>query len=513
MRVEKSVKNVGVSVVSNILNIIINLVAQAIFLKYLGEEYLGLNGLFTNILSILAIAELGIGTAIIYNLYKPIQEQNQKEIRKLIKFYKKSYKIIILVMVVITMVIAPFIPKIAGNVDGISENLYILYALFVIDILISYVLAYKKSILYADQREYISNLVHIGYLLVMNILQILILMLTQNYILYLIIKIVCRVAENIIVGVIVNKRYSFIKEKEEEELDKSIKQDITKKIKSLFLHKIAGFVVTGTDTILISYFLGGVVTVGYYTNYSLIFSAVTTVFSQIFSSMTASVGNLLVSEKQEKCYDVYQKIQFLNFWLFTFASICIFCLIEGFISIWIGEKYILDKFVLIALTINFFMQGMRRTMMAFKEAAGIFYEDRFVPILEAVINIVASIILIKLYGLAGVFLGTVVSTLIIFLYSYPKFVYQRLFNRKKLEYIKEIFRYLFIAILILCITYLVTKLVMVNNLILKLMINMVVCIVVPNILMYVIYRKDQRLEYYLNIIKNVIEKRKKKNAI
>lgn len=510
MRSKKSMKNIVVAMANNIINIIISLFAQKVFLSTLGEKYLGLNGIFVNVLSLLAIAELGIGTAIIFKLYKPVEDNNQEEIKKLMKFYKKCYSIIISVMAIIVIAIMPFLKTLIGSLDGITENVYILYLLFSIDIIISYMLSYKRSILYADQKEYVSSLVHIGYLMLLNTLQIIFLIFTKNYIVYLLIKIIMRVLENIVISIIVNKKYPYLLIKDNLELDKKEKNDIIKRIKALFVHKIAGFIVTGTDTLLISYFLGGLVTVGYYTNYNLIISSVTTVFNQIFISMTSSVGNLLVTEKPKKTLEVFKRMQFLNFWLFTFASICLFCLIEPFITIWIGEKYILPKLVLISLVLNFYFQGMRRTMMAFKEAAGIFYEDRFVPIVESIINLVASIVLLKLFGLAGVFMGTICSTMIVYLYSYPKYVYKKLFNKNGINYILDILKYLIISVCLLIITYMFTKILIVNNSLLQLVVNSILCLTIPNIILYFIYRKKDVFNYYLELLKDFKRRKNEK---
>ena len=505
MRTKKSFRNILVAFINNILNIILGIVVQKVFLSVLGEEYLGLNGVFSNVLSLLAVAELGIGTAIIFKMYKPIHEKNYQELRKLMLYYKKCYIKILIVMTTIVLAIIPFLHLILGNTSNIRENIYLLYILFSIDILFSYILSYKKSILYADQKEYVSNIVHLGYLILMNGLQIYFLLSTKEYLIFLIIKIVCRVLENIIISIIVNKKYPFLKDGKEE-LSISEKKDITKRIKFLFVHKMAGFVVTGTDTILISVFLGGLATVGYYSNYNLIVSSVTTVFNQIFISMTSSIGNLLVTEQSKKRLEVFHKIQFLDFWLFTFASVCIFCLIEPFITIWIGSEYLLSKFVLISLVLNFYMQGMRRCMMSFKEAAGIFYEDRFIPIIESLINLVASIIFLKLFGLPGVFLGTIASTLIVYLYSYPKCVYKPLFDDKGINYVKLMTKYLIISGIVLSITYGITTIFTIANPIIKLLVNLVICIIVPNIGLLIIYYKNPNLKYYLNLVKKIIKK-------
>ena len=511
MRTKKTFRNVIISVINNILNIIVSLFVQKIFLNTLGESYLGLNGIFSNVLSILAVAELGIGTAIIYKMYKPIDEKDEESISKLMNFYKRCYTIIIAVMTLIILLIIPFLKTILGDISQIKENVYLLYLIFSLDIIASYMLAYKKSILFADQKEYISTLIHIGYLVIMNSLQIAFLIHTKNYIIFLIIKLSCRIIENIVVNYIVNKKYNFLRKYKNVKLNTDDKKDIIQKVRSLFVHKLAGFVVTGTDTILISYLLGGLVTVGYYSNYTLIIASVTTVFNQVFISMTSSIGNLLVKEDKNRKLEVFNKIQFLNFWIFTFASICIFCIIESFITVWIGDKYILSKFVLISLVLNFFMQGMRRTMMSFKEAAGIFYEDRFIPIIESIINLVASIIFLKIFGLPGVALGTITSTLIVFLYSYPKYVYKSIFEKSGFYYIRDIAIYLVIACISLLVTYEITNLFTVSNMYFKIIVNALICIFVPNLIIYIIFRKNEYYQYYIDLIKNTLRKIIKRN--
>ena len=266
MRAQKSAKNIIVALISNALNIVLGVVVQSIFLKTLGEEYLGLNTVLTSILSMLSIAELGLGSAIIYNMYKPIANKDKEKIKSLMKFYKKCYSIIIIVMLAIGLIVSIFLKQIVGETQTI-QNLYLLYFLFLTDVIFSYTIAYKRSIIYANQEEYLTNIVHLIYLVVMNGLQILFLYLTHNYCVFLIIKLVCRILENVLVNIIANKKYPYIKEKDVKELDKEIKDDIIKNIKALFFHKIAGFIVSSTDTILISVFFEGLVTVAYYSAY------------------------------------------------------------------------------------------------------------------------------------------------------------------------------------------------------------------------------------------------------
>lgn len=508
MRANNSIKNAIIAAIMNVVTILVGFISQKIFIITLGNEYLGINGLFNNILSMLAVVELGFGSAIVYHLYKPIAENNEKEICLLMRFYKKTYNIIAFVILILGICILPFIKYIIGDVS-ITDNLYFLFFLALIDIVASYLLTYKRSILYADQKTYVTNIVHIGYVVFMNILEIIFLLNFRNYAVYLIIKIIFRILENLVITAIANKKYPFITQKTREELDSNIKSDIYKKVKGLLFHRIGGTLVFGTDNVIISKIFG-VVTVGIYSNYNMIINAVSNLFGQVFSSIMATIGNLLIENQKNKSYQVYKNILFINSWLYNLAGICILCLMKPFIILWLGNEYLLPYSVLIVLVINFYVQGMRKTSINFKEAAGIFYEDRFIPIIESLINIIASIILAKIFGLIGVFIGTIVSSLVLFLYSYPVFVYKKLFNRKYSEFIKEHLKYFIISVIITVITALLINCINVSNLILQLVINALICIIIPNIIYVVIFRKTEEFKYYFNLLKQLLGKKIRK---
>lgn len=506
MRTKNSLKNMISSMTSNILTIIIGIVAQAIFIKILGSEYLGLNSLFNNVISMLAIAELGIGSAIVYNLYKPIAENNIEQIKSLMQFYKKNYQVIGIVVAVIGLLLIPFLKYIV-NIEAITINInvYFVYLLFLLDTVFSYFLSYKRSLLYATQQNSIISIIHIGYVLILNLLQLIILFFTKNYYLYLLTRMVTRILENLVITYIANKNYPYLKDKNVKKLNKSLEKDIYTKIKALFFHKIGAFVVLGSDNIIISKFLG-LVTVGLYSNYYMIINAIQTIFSQIIQSTTASVGNLLVTESKQKSFLVFKKIRFLNYWLATFSCTCILVIMQSFIKIWIGDFYLLSTGVLIVLVFNLYQKLMRSSYSSFKEAAGIYYEDRFVPLIEATLNIIVSIFCCKLFGLAGVFMGTVISGLALWCYSYPKYVYKKLFDRNYIEYAKETIGYIILFVLIASGTYYLSTIINFSNIYLEFISNVMISLIVPNALLFIMFFKTDNFKYYSNLLKNVIKK-------
>ncbi len=499
MRTKNSIKNTIVSFSSNLLTIIIGLIAQGIFIKILGSEYLGINGLFSNIISMLGIVELGVGSAIIYHLYKPIVEEDIKKVKALMNFYKKCYTIIALIILTIGLMITPYLNLFIEEVT-IDINISLVYILFIIEIVCSYLLSYKRSIINANQKNYLVNFIHIGYLVILNILEIIILVLTKNYYLYLVIKIVMRILENIGVTLLANKLYPYLKHNNEK-LDENTKKDIFQKVKALFFHKVGGFIVLGTDNIIISKFIG-IIEVGLYSNYYMIIDAIEKLFGQVIRAITPSVGNMLVKESSEKSFEIFKRVRFLNFWIATFSGISLLVVMNSFITVWIGSKYLLATCVLIVLVLNYYAKSMRSCHMIFKEAAGIYYEDRYIPLLESVLNIVASLILLKYFGLAGIFMGTIISSLALYCISYPKYVYKKLFNRSYLNYTKETLGYLSIFLVLAVITYKISRLIVINNAFLSLIINCLIAVVIPNLVLLIIFWHTDNFKYYLNLLKS-----------
>lgn len=508
-RMKKSTINTIVAFILNLLTMILAFVTQTFFIKILGQEYLGIHGLFNNIISILGIVELGIGAAIVFNLYKPLAENNTELIKSLMNVYKKCYILIASVITFIGLLILPFLNIIIGEIS-IRENIQFIFILYLVDVVISYMLTYKRSIMYADQKNYIINAIHILYIILLNLLQIITLIFTNDFILYVFIRIICRSVESLIIIYVSNKYYPYLKEKNVEKLDGHYIKEIFIKVKGLIFHNIGGFIIFGTDNIIISMTKGlGIISVGLYSNYSMIIQAVSGFFTQIFSSITSSVGNLLIENNAQKSYNTYMNMLFINSLLASNAAICILTLIQPFIMIWIGDEFLLSIEVVFVLVINFYIQRMRKTCNTFKEAAGIFYEDRYVPLFEASINIISSIILVQFMGLSGVFIGTIFSSLVLFLYSYPKFVAKKLFDINFSKYIKPYICYGFVTIMTMIISYYITSIININIIILQMFFNIIISIIVVNMFYFICFRKTEEFNYFKNLVVNLMLRRNK----
>ena len=500
-RAENSSRNVVYAVIMSLLTILIGLIAQIVFINTLGSEYLGINGLFTSIVSMLALVELGLGSAIYFHLYKPISVNDTAKVHSIVNFYKIGYRLIALAVFFLGLLVVPFLGKLIGTIN-IAESIYVIYFLFLLDVVFSYLLTYKRAVLYVNQNNHIISSVHLGYLIILNALQIAVLLLTGNFYLYIVLKIVMRLAENIVLTIITNKKYPYLKEKEVIALDPATKSDIYKKIRGLSYHKIASYIVLGTDNIIISAFFG-IATVGLYSNYLLVTTAIVMLINQAFTAITASVGNLLVSVKHGKSFEVYKKIRFGNFWLACFATTSLLVMMNSFITLWIGSQYLLPIGVLVAISLNLYLTLIRSSINSFKEAGGIYHEDRFVPIVESVANLAFSIFLLRHIGLAGVFLGTACSTLILHLFSYPKYVYKPLFKQGYYLYYIQFFKNLVITLLIGAFTYTVSRSITFSSNSKMFIINILLCLIIPNLILFAIFRKSEEFAYFKNLLSKI----------
>lgn len=506
MRVESSIKNLSVAMVGQFAGLIVSFFARTVFLKYLNEEYLGLNGLFTNILTILSLVELGIGPAMSFSMYKPLAENDISKIKSLMSIYKKSYIIIGVAILILGIVLTPFYPILLNEIPNI-KNLNTIYILFVLNSAISYFYSYKRSLIICDQKRYIATIFRYGFYIVLNIIQILVLILSHNYILFLVCQTIFTWAENICISKTADKIYPYLKQNDIEKLDTDSIVEIKKNISAMLFHKIGGIVVNSTDNIIISKFVG-LKAVGLYSNYYIIITALNSIFNQLFTSIVASVGNLGVSESKEKIVQVFNRVFFLNFWIFGFASICLLILFNPFIELWIGKDYLFSNTVVITIVLNFYITGMRKSANTFKEATGAFWNDRYKPIFEVIINLIASIILAKDFGINGVLVGTIISTVTVCFWVEPYVLYKYIFKTNFADYFKRYIIYTAVGILATLITYYICSFILFEGWI-SLFIKLLVCIVIPNFILILFFFRTNEFKYYIDLTLKLIRNIKK----
>lgn len=500
-RTENSIRNLKYAMIGQTLGIIISLFSRMIFVKFLSSEYLGLSGLFTNILTILSLTELGFVTAMSYQLYKPLVENDIESLKSLMKFYKKVYLIIALSILVLGLLTLPFYKYLINEIPNIPY-LDLIYYLFVLNTAASYLFSYKRLLIISDQKRYIATLYRYTFYFVLNVAQIFILYLTKNYILYLIIQLLMTLLENILLDRKANKLYPYLKDKNVKPLKRNVYKQIISNVKAMFFHKFGGVVLNSTDNIVISKVIGLSV-VGLYSNYMLIINALKTIVTQIFSSVIASIGNLQVTGSKSKMTDIFKKTFFADFCIHTFSAICLICLLNPFISLWLGNEYILDIFTVYMIALNYYLFGMRKTCMSFREATGNYESDKYSPIIEAVINIGTSVVLAKFIGLPGVILGTIISCLCTNFWWEPLVITRKSLTMNLKDYFSMYFKYTITGIILCVVTVFANSLIPCGGFMLF-GIRLLVTVLIPVVSLCFIYRKNEYFLYYKMVIKNKI---------
>ncbi|MGN0666920.1 MAG: hypothetical protein ACI4KF_10390 [Huintestinicola sp.] len=506
-RTESSLKNLVTALVGQAAGIIITFFSRKVFLSCLDEEYLGVSGLFTNILTVLSLAELGVGTAMVYALYKPLADNDIPMIKSLMALYKKAYRIIGCTVLLLALALTPFYTFFMDRVPEIP-HLTAVYLLFAANTGISYFYAYKRSLIICDQKRYIATIYRYGFFFLLNAVQIIVLLTTGSYLLFLVMQVVFTWAENIAVSVKADRMYPYLREKNAPLPDKETTDSIKDNIGAMMFHKLGGVVVMSTDNILLSK-LVGLASVGIYSNYYFITNALNTIITQVFNSLSASVGNLNACEgTSDKLTDSFYRIFFLNFWIYGFCTSCLYVLFDPFISLWLGDDLLFDRMTVVMIVLSFWLTGMRKTGLVYREASGAYVYDKYKPLAESAINIIASVMLARYMGAAGIFAGTVISTLTTCFWVEPLVVFRHVLGRSWGKYWG---RYLLYAVCtaascLLC--SLASE--CFGGGIVGFMGKLAVCAVIPNILYAIVFFRTDEFAYFFGIIKTILLKKQHK---
>lgn len=499
-RTKNSFINIVTAVSGQGISIIISFIARIVFIRQLGEVYLGVNSLFANIVGLLALAELGVGTAINYSLYKPLAEEDIPKIKSLMALYRRVYFAIGVIILVAGLALMPFLPFFMKASDTSAvQNLYLIFFLFVANSAVSYFYSFKRALIISDQKRYIATIYRYAFYILMNAIQILILYLTKNFIAYLIVAFVCTIAENICVSKKADKMYPYLKDKDIEKLDSDVTNEIKKNTVALLYHKVGSSVVNSTDNILISKIVG-IVTVGKYSNYQLITNALNIIMAQLFMALTASIGNLGVTESSEKSEGVFYKIFFLSFWINSIISASVYATVDLLIGAWFGRDMILSQGVLICIVVNYYLYQIRRTVMTYRDAYGLFWYDRYKALVEAAINLIVSIILGIKIGLIGIFIGTIVSTLTTSIWVEPYVLFKYGFKDKPTKYFLRIAYYTVIC-LVCCLvcSYAVSTIGLTGFL--GFIEGVLICVGIVSLIVSILFCRTEEYKYLAKLIK------------
>lgn len=431
-RTKKSVKNI----LFNLLNVLTTLVlmfgVRTLFIQTLGVKYLGLNGVFQNIFQFLSLAELGIGSAISYRLYKPLNEDNERRIAALMTFFRKAYYVISLFIIGISILLLPFLDNIIG--EGVENvNIYLVYLIYISQTLSSYLFfAYKMTLLKADQREYIISKYATYLIIASSLTEIFILYYFQSFIAYLLVIVGANILKNLLISLRVDKDYPYL-HKYDEELDEEELKDMFKDFFASFLYRINSVVLNSTDNLILTYYLGLSI-VGYYSNYLLITNNLVNFIKPILLSIKASLGSFIAQRSKAESYHLFQMINVLTIILYGGSAVGVFILSNRFITIWIGEEYILSLAFVLLLSIEFYFRGVQLFLSQIRNAMGLFQQLKYRPLASMIINFGGSLVLVQYFGIEGVLLGTILASILTNMIFDPLIIHKYGFNTKPIIY-------------------------------------------------------------------------------
>lgn len=487
-RTVNSVRNMFWGAINRAVSIVFPFIVRTIFIKVLGEEYLGLNSLYSSILQVLNLADLGFASAVVASMYKPIAEGNEEEICALMNLYRKIYRTIGLVILSIGLVLTPFIDKLINGVPPQGVNIYFLWILYLLNTVVSYLFfAYKVSLLNAHQRNDLTEKIGALCRAISSLLQIFVVVVWKNLYLYVILTILCSVAYNLFCSIECNRMYPQYQCRGN--LGIQTKNNIGKNIGALAIQKIGNTVSLSLDAVVISAFLG-LTTVAIYGNYFYIISAISTFIALIYSSITASIGNSLATETTEKNYHDFKKIFFLNTWIVGWCCICFMCLFQDFMKVWMGESLLFPITIVLTLVLRFFFEQVRKVVLTYKDAAGMWWVDKWRPMVGCVVNLILNVALVKTIGVAGVALSTIVSYAFVEMPWETNALFTHYFKKPQQEYYFIMLQS--IVKLTICggVTYLICYLIPLHG-ILAVVVKLIICLSLPNVLFVLMNVKNK----------------------
>lgn len=458
----------------------------------------------------LSLTELGLGSAIGFSLYAPLAKNDTDTVKSLMRFYKNAYRVIALIIALLGAALIPFLDYLIKD-PGDIQNIPFIYVIFLYNTVISYLFTYKTTLLSADQKGYILTRMNMVINIVTVSLQTVILVIWKNYYIFLILGAIINTAQWFFINRQINKIYPYLRDKDALPLNDGDRKTIATNVKAMVFHKFGELCINQTDNLIISSFIS-IAAVGLYNNYYMMISIINRFAQSIFNAATASFGNLIATESFEKRYEVFKRYNFLGFWIFGWTGLCLYILLTPFVKLWLGDGFLIDNLTLTLVMINYYLVGMRVTVGNVKMAAGLYSQDQWAPIVQAVINLVVSIVGAMRMGLSGVFLGTVVSSICVPCWYRPVVVYKYAFHKPVKEYFSSYFLYLAVVLLNTMLVFLINYYV-ISSLALSeygsFGIMMLVCLLVPNAVIVILFHRTEEFGYLVRLAKSFVERWKR----
>lgn len=507
MRIERTknaTRNIFWGILEKIVSLLLPFALRTVMIKTIGIEYLGISSLFGSILSVLSVTELGFGSAIVFSMYKPIAEDDNDTICALLNVYRKIYYVVGSIILVGGLAVLPFLPQLINGEPPKDTNIYILYLIFLLNTVIGYFLfAYKAVLFSAHQRNDIISKRSTVINLISNVLQLIILIVFKNYYAYVIIIPMVTIVNSIINAYLAKKMFPQFTCRGN--IDAEMKKGIKKRVTGLLSFKIHGVIFNSVDTFVISAFLG-LTSLAIFNNYHYIQTSIIGFLTILMSSITAGVGNKMITDTPDENYKDFKNIVFVNAWISGWCAICMLCLYQPFISLWVGESFLLPFETMLLMVFLFLLPRITCVSFTYREAAGLWWEDRLRPLIAAVVNLTVNLILVRFIGLNGVIISTLVCTVFINVPWGTIILFKNYFKRSPIEYFLKILRYILIISVCGVITYFACELLPPQGL-LYLIIKGIICLIVPNLLLYLVFYRAEEFEFLKRLIMRFVPKR------
>lgn len=502
-RTKKTMINTLSGIINRFGKAILDFLLRSVFIYTLGIQYTGVSSVFTDILTMLSLSELGISTAIATALYKPLHDKDNEKMQRLMNFYKSAYRYIAFFIIIIGIILVPFLDKIITNVPDIKENIKIIFVLYIIKTAFSYLLVYKTTILRADQKQYIIANKELICFFIRYIIEILILILTKDFMTYLIVEIVATIIQNYIITQNAVKQYPDVFIKNNNKLNKTEKNKLFKDIKGLSMYQISGTIGNSIDNILISGFIGTDL-VGIISSYTLIRKQIELILKQFFNAVIPSIGNLAAEEDTNKQFIIFNRLFYISFIMVNFCSVSMFVIFNPFITVWLGKNYILGEEIVFVIAFDSFLYILLQAVAAFRNANGLFVKGQYRPLITAIINVVLSVVLIKRLGVFGTILATIIARLITQWYD-PYLLFKNIFKKRFLNFYIKYLVYIMVFLISCVITRYIANVYISENMIIDVLYKGVCCLIIPNIIVVICTIRTKEFLFVVNTVKEKIK--------
>ncbi len=489
-RASVAMKNSFVQMAVKIYQLIMPFLIRTVLLYYLGAEYTGLDGLFISVLQVLNLAELGVGSAMTYSMYRPIKENDEAEICRLLNLYRTYYRIIGAVIGIAGICLIPFLPLLIKSDIPADLNLTVVYLMnLAVTVLTYWMFSYKNSLFQACQRLDVAGYINLGAYTVKYLLQIISIMIFRSYYVYLISNIIAQILTNILIEVY-SVKY-FPQYLPEGHVSQAERKEVNGRIRDLFTAKVGTVIVNSTDSIVISSFMG-LIPLAIYQNYYLILSSVVGVLSAMYAALIPSIGQSFIEDNKKKNFHDLQRLTFCMVWIISLCTALFGCLYQPFIELWAGKKYLLHYSAVAFFCLYFYIQEINHILNTFKDASGLWHTDRFRPLITALSNLLISVLLVGRFGIYGVLAGTILATVLIGMPWLIHNLFHTVFEpNKRARYLSSLLKYTVVTLISFIICVYLGELVS-GPLVFVLIVRALICIVVVCGINLIVYQYEIR---------------------